>query len=233
MPFPNKSFFSPCEYFNSGMLQHTLYTTGSVGALDRGSTFGVWLLHPTWKGGWASLVLIHLLNLSPAGSKRHTPGPRLSRHTKPCEGVMLTRHHWANDLHNAGYGPRRMKFPQELNGYMCKTKASHLDGGHQLWSGMERDGLHHATLLKTHSMKMTTTTQSISAWLSPRRRTASSVAGHQDGGEKYATDGPKLLRARNNITTGTWNVRSLRAAGKDEELTQEMKRYWRNILRVT
>ena len=44
-------------------------------------------------------------------------------------------------------------------------------------------------------------------------------------GEKYATDGPKPLRARNNITIGTWNARSLRAAGKVEELSHEMKRY--------
>ena len=79
-------------------------------------------------------------------------------------------------------------------------------------------------------MKMTTTTQSIPARSSPATRTAPSVAGHQDGGEKYATDGPKSLRARNNITMGTWNVRSLRAAGKVEELTHEMKRYRWNIL---
>ena len=38
-------------------------------ALLRGSTFGVWLLHSTWKGGQA-LLLIHPLNLSSAGSKR-------------------------------------------------------------------------------------------------------------------------------------------------------------------
>ena len=50
-----------------------------------------------------------------------------------------------------------------------------------------------------------------------------------DEGEKYVTDGPKSLRARNNITIGTWNVRSLRAAGKVEELTHEMKRYQWNI----
>ena len=31
--------------------------------------------------------------------------------------------------------PRRMKFPQELNGYVFMTKASHLDGGHRLWEG--------------------------------------------------------------------------------------------------
>ena len=113
---------------------------------------------------------------------------------------------------------------------MSGTKASHLDGGHRLWSGMERDGLRHATLPKMHHMYMTTTTQSIPARSSPGTRTAPSVAGHQDGGEKYATDGPKSLRARNNITIGTWNVRSLRAAGKVEELTHEMKRYQWNIL---
>ena len=123
-----------------------------------------------------------------------------------------------------------MKFPQELNGYVFKTKANHLDGGLRLWSGMERDGLRHATLPKTHHMKMTTTTQSIPARSSPGTRTAPSVAGHQDGGEKYTTDGPKLLRARNNITIGTWNIESLRAAGKVEELTDEMKRYRWNIL---
>ena len=111
---------------------------------------------------------------------------------------MLTRHHWAKNLHDAGYQPRRMKFPQDLNGYMFKTKRSHLDGGHRLWSGIERE-LRHATLPKTHHMKMAITTPSIPARSSPGARTALSVAGHQDGGEKYATDGPKSLRARNNM----------------------------------
>ena len=142
---------------------------------------------------------------------------------------MLTRHHWAKNLHDAGYWPRWMKFPQELYGYVFKTKASHLDGGHRLWSGMERDGLRHATLPKTHRMK-TTTTQSVPARPSLGTRTASSVARHQDGGENYVTDEPKSLRARSNITIGTWNVRSLRAAGKAEELTLEMNRYRWNIL---
>ena len=45
-----------------------------------------------------------------------------------------------------------------------------------------------------------------------------------------ACDGPKSLHARNNITIGTWNLRSLRTAGKVEELTHEMKRYRWNIL---
>ena len=76
---------------------------------------------------------------------------------------------------------------------------------------------------------MTTTTQSIPARPSSGTRISPSVAGHQDGGEKYATDRPRSLRARNNITTGTWNVRTLRAAGKVEELTHKMKKYRWNI----
>ena len=143
---------------------------------------------------------------------------------------MLTRHHWANDLHDAGYRPRRLKFPQKLNGYMFKTKASHLDGEHRLWCGMRRDRPCHTTLPKTHHMKMTTTFQSIPARSSAGTRTAPSVAGRQDGVEKYATDGPKSLRARNKITIGTWNVEPLTAAGKVEKLPHEMKRYRWNIL---
>ena len=143
---------------------------------------------------------------------------------------MYICHHRAKNLHDECYRPRRMKFPQELNGYVFKTNASHLDAGHRLWSDMERDGLRHTILPKSHHLKMTTTTQSIPTLSSPGSRTTPSVAGHQDGGEKYATDGPKSLRARNNITIGTWNVRSPRAAGKVEELTHEMKRYQWNIL---
>ena len=143
---------------------------------------------------------------------------------------MLTRHHWEKDLYNAGYRPRRMKFPQKLNGYVFKTKASHLDGGHRLWSGMARDGLRHATLPKTHHMKMTTATESITARSSPGTRTTPSIAGHLDGGENHATDEPKPLRFGNSITIGAWSVRSLRAAGNVEELTHEMKRYRWNIL---
>ena len=175
------------------------------------------------------MVLIHPRNLSRIDSKHHTLGPRLSRCAKLSWGGGgrggFTLHHWVKNLHDAAFRPRRMKFPRELNGYVFKTKASHLDGGHRLWSGMERDGLRHTTLPKTLHMKMATTTQSIPARSSPGTRTAPSVADHQGGGEKYATDGPTLLRARNNITVGTWIVRSLRAEGKVEELTHEMKRY--------
>ena len=50
--------------------------------------------------------------------------------------------------------------------------------------------------------------------------------GHQGGNDKCTT-GAKL-RGREDITIATWNVRTLRAAGKVEELLHEMDRYkWR------
>ena len=63
-----------------------------------------------------------------------------------------------------------------------------------------------------------------------RNKDRNPVAGHQGGVEMHATDGPESLRATNNITIRTWNVRSPRAAGKTEGLKYEMKRYRRNIL---
>ena len=38
------------------------------------------------------------------------------------------------------------------------------------------------------------------------------------------------IQERDNITIGTWNTRTLRAAGKLQELTHEMDRYGWNIL---
>ena len=46
--------------------------------------------------------------------------------------------------------------------------------------------------------------------------------------EKYATGAQ--LRGRNNFVTGTWNVRTLHATGKEQQLTYEMSRYnWQII----
>ena len=52
--------------------------------------------------------------------------------------------------------------------------------------------------------------------------------GHQGRNDKCAT-GAKL-RGREDITIATWNVRTLRAAGKVEELLHEMYRYKWSIL---
>ena len=55
-------------------------------------------------------------------------------------------------------------------------------------------------------------------------------AVHQDGGVKCATGASSKIRGRDNITIGTWNTRTLGAAGKLQELTHEMDRYRWNIL---
>ena len=49
-------------------------------------------------------------------------------------------------------------------------------------------------------------------------RTAPSAV-HHDGGVKYATGESSKIRGRDNITIGTWNTRTLRAAGKLQELS--------------
>ena len=50
------------------------------------------------------------------------------------------------------------------------------------------------------------------------------------GGVKYVTDASSKIRGRDNITIGTWNTRTLRAAGKLQKLTHEMDRYRWKIL---
>ena len=61
-------------------------------------------------------------------------------------------------------------------------------------------------------------------------RTGPSVL-HQDGGVRYATGVPFKIRGI-DIIIGTWNTRTLRAAGKLQELTHELDRYRWNILGV-
>ena len=62
-------------------------------------------------------------------------------------------------------------------------------------------------------------------------RTASPAVHQGRVGEKWITGVPKkIIRARSNITIGTWNVRTLKDVRKLEELQHEMKRYDWNIL---
>ena len=58
--------------------------------------------------------------------------------------------------------------------------------------------------------------------------TTAFLVGLQGGNDKCAT-GAKL-RGREDISIATWNVRTLRAAGKVEELLHEMARYKWSIL---
>ena len=61
-------------------------------------------------------------------------------------------------------------------------------------------------------------------------RTALSAV-YQGGSGKHTTGViNNKLRARDSIIIGTWNVRTLSATGKLEELTHEMNRYRWNIL---
>ena len=58
------------------------------------------------------------------------------------------------------------------------------------------------------------------------------IVRHRDVGDKYATGVPKIkkIRGRENIAFGTWNMRTLRPAGKLEQLTRAMSRYHWNIV---
>lgn len=66
------------------------------------------------------------------------------------------------------------------------------------------------------------------------RTTASSIGSHQGGSfEKLATgEDPrvKLETAKQEVTLGTWNVRTLHGNGKLNELEHEMQRYKWNVL---
>ena len=57
------------------------------------------------------------------------------------------------------------------------------------------------------------------------------IVRHRDVGDKYGTGVQKIkkIRGRENIAVGTWNVRTLRPAGKLEQLTHAMSRYHWNI----
>ena len=63
----------------------------------------------------------------------------------------------------------------------------------------------------------------------PRTTTTSaSSIQHQGNNEKSTTD--ERMKIRHETYIGSWNVRNLRADGKLEELTHEMKRYKWNII---
>ncbi|XP_071497554.1 uncharacterized protein [Diadema antillarum] len=67
---------------------------------------------------------------------------------------------------------------------------------------------------------------------SPGSPRTAPFAGHQDGGDKCATGGHQRnkIRGRENIAIATWNVRTLAATGKLEELEHELKNYTWDIV---
>ena len=145
--------------------------------------------------------------------------------------MVLTQHHWANDLLNAGHRPGRRCSKMNHNNHVFVIKVSHLTGGYRLRSGMERDGLHHVSVALVTPQEMKTNTQPIPdrSLLGLTRAALSAVYQGRSG--KYTTDVTNnKLRARDNIIIGTWNVRTLSVIGKLEKLTHEMNRYRWNIL---
>ena len=80
---------------------------------------------------------------------------------------------------------------------------------------------HHATTKSNHT---------IPDRLPPGSTRTAPSAVHQDGGVKYATGESSKIPGRDIIIIGTWNTRTLRAAGKLQEPTHEMDRYRWNIL---
>ena len=66
----------------------------------------------------------------------------------------------------------------------------------------------------------------------PGITTTAPTVRHRDVGDMYATGVPntKKKRGRENISVGIWNLRTLRPAGKLEELTDAMDRYHLNIV---
>ena len=73
---------------------------------------------------------------------------------------------------------------------------------------------------------MTTNPRSIPDRSSPGSTRTAPPAAHQGlSSEKCATDGKSRIRARDKTVIGTWNVRTLRTAGRIEQLEHEMTRY--------
>ena len=99
-------------------------------------------------------------------------------------------------------------------------------------NGLERDGLRQAELCPRHTMMMNTNNTLIPDRPQPGITITAPTVRHRNVADKYATGVPKIkkIRGRENIAVGTWNVKTLRPAGKLEQLTHAMSRYHWNIV---
>lgn len=80
---------------------------------------------------------------------------------------------------------------------------------------------------------MTTTALPIPAWSPPGSPRTAPTVGHQAGGGKLTTGKLCRFRTRDNIVVGTWNVRTLTADRKLEELFHEMDQYCWNTVGIS
>ena len=85
-------------------------------------------------------------------------------------------------------------------------------------NSLERYGLRQAELCPRNTMMMNTNNTFIPDRSQPGITMAAPTVRHRDASDKYATGVPKIkkIRGRENIAVGTWNVRTLRPAGKLE-----------------
>ena len=98
-------------------------------------------------------------------------------------------------------------------------------------NSLERGGCRQAELCPRHTMMMNTKKTLIPDRSQPGITMTAPTVRHRDVGDKYATGVPKIkkIRSRDNIAVGILNVRTLRPAGKLEQLTHAMSRYHWNI----
>ena len=119
-------------------------------------------------------------------------------------------------LHSSKTIARRAKwFHGELNGHVFD---------------LERDGFGQVCTLPLTHQVIKTSNHTVPDRTPPGSTTAVPSAVHQNRGVKNATGASSKIRGRDNITIGTWNTRTLTAAGDLQELTHEMDRYRWNIL---
>ena len=99
-------------------------------------------------------------------------------------------------------------------------------------NSLDRDGLCQAELCPRHTMMKGTNNTLIPDRSQPGITMTAPTVRHWDVCDKYATGVPKLkkIKGRESISVGTWNVRTLRPAGKLEQLTHAMSRYHWNIV---
>ena len=94
-------------------------------------------------------------------------------------------------------------------------------------NSLERDWVRQVELCPRNTMMMYTNHTLIPDRSQPGIKTTAPTVRHRDVGDRYATGVPKFKKIRNreNISVGTWYVRTLRPAGKLEQLTHAMSRY--------
>ena len=99
-------------------------------------------------------------------------------------------------------------------------------------NNLDRDGIRQAELCPRNTIMMNTNNTFLPDRSQPGITMTALPVRHRDIGDKYATGVPKIkkIRGRENIYDGTWNVRTLRPAGKLEQLTHAMSRYHWNIV---